>query len=91
MFATSGDFLNMALGIGFLVLVIFLCMFLFYAILVLRDVARVTRDVEEIVERVHSTIVEPLKAVDFIFEKAKPYIEMTVEGIASKVKNRKKK
>mgnify|MGYP001588530365 CR=1 FL=1 len=91
MFATSGDVLNMSLAIGFIVLVIFLCLFLFYAILIARDVSKVVEDVEEIVSRVHSTIVEPLKAVDFIFEKVRPYIEMTVEKVAAKARAAKKR
>ncbi|MFA5821186.1 MAG: hypothetical protein WC873_03770 [Candidatus Gracilibacteria bacterium] len=91
MFATSGDVLNMALAIGFIILVIFLCIFLFYAILIARDASRVTEDIEEIVSRVHSTIVEPLKAVDFIFEKVRPYIEMTVDRVAAKAKAAKKR
>lgn len=90
MFATSGDILNMSLAIGFIVLVIFLSIFIFYGIIVLRDVARITDDVEEIVTRVRSTIVQPLKAVDFIVEKAKPYIEMVLEKRTQAQKKKKK-
>lgn len=79
MFATSGDILNMSLAIGFIILVIFLCLLCFYLILILRDVSKVVDEVTGIVSRVHSTIVEPLKAIDFIFEKARPYIEMAAE------------
>ena len=81
----------MSLAIGFIILVIFLCFLIFYAVLILRDVSRVMDDVEQIVTRVKSTIVEPLKAVDFIIEKAKPYIEMAVEGRAKSKKKSKKK
>ena len=86
MFATSGDFLNMSLGIGFLVLVIFLCMFLFYGILVLRDVSKIADEVEEIVAKVHMSIVEPLKAIEYVLEKVRPYIEMVLER---KIKGKK--
>lgn len=79
MFATSGDVLNMSLAIGFIVLVIFLVILIFYAILVLRDLTKVVDDVSEVVGRVHSTIIQPLKAVDYFIEKAKPYIEAAVE------------
>lgn len=79
MFATSADVLNMSLAIGFIVLVIFLSIFIFYAILVLRDVSKVTDEVREVVGRVHSTIMEPLRAIDYIVEKAKPYVEMAIE------------
>lgn len=91
MFATSGDILNMSLAISAIVLVIFLSILIFYAILILRDVTKVVDDVAEIVEKVHTTIIEPLKAVDFIIEKAKPYIEALVESRAkSKAKVKKK-
>ncbi len=89
MFATSGDVLNMSLALGVILVAIFLCFALFYLILVLRDTSRTTRRVEELVGRVHATIVEPLKAVDFIFEKIRPYIEMTVEKVAAKAKRKK--
>ncbi|MFA5947656.1 MAG: hypothetical protein WC806_01625 [Candidatus Gracilibacteria bacterium] len=88
MFATSGDFLNMALGIGFIVLVIFLSILIFYAILILRDSSKVVDKVSDVVDRVHSTIVEPLKAVDFLVEKLKPYVEMILE---KREKSKKKK
>lgn len=86
MFATSGDVLNMSLAIGFIVLVIFLSILIFYGILVLRDVSKVVSDVEEVVNKVHRSIVEPLKAVDFVVEKARPYIEMAIEKSLKKKK-----
>lgn len=79
MFATSGDVLNMSLAIGFIVLVIFLSILIFYAVLILRDSSKVISNISEIVMRVKTTIVEPLKAVDFIIEKAKPYIDAVLE------------
>lgn len=91
MFATSGDILNMSLAIGFIILVIFLSLLIFYAILILRDVAKVMDDIEEIVTRVRTTIVQPLKAVDYIIEKAKPYIETVLERKMKEKKTKKKK
>lgn len=91
MFATSGDILNMSLAIGFIVLVIFLSLLIFYAILILRDVSKVMDDIEEIVTRVRTTIVQPLKAVDYIIEKAKPYIETVLERKMKEKKSKKKK
>ena len=58
MFATSGDILNMSLAIGFIILVIFLSILIFYAIMILRDTAKVVDDVSEVVSKVHKTIVE---------------------------------
>lgn len=79
MFNTTSDILNMSLAVGFIVLVIFLVILIFYAILVLRDLTKVVDDVSEIVDKVHNTIVQPLRAIDYFVEKAKPYIEMAVE------------
>ncbi|NIA02425.1 MAG: hypothetical protein GWP15_03505 [Nitrospirae bacterium] len=91
MFATSGDILNMSLAIGFILLVIFLCFLIFYAVIILRDAAKVMDDVEEVVTRVRTTIVQPLKAVDYIIEKAKPYVETVIERKMNEKKKSKKK
>ncbi len=90
MFATSGDILNMSLAIGFIILVIFLCFLIFYAVLILRDVSKVMDDVEEVVTRVRTTIVQPLKAVDYLIEKAKPYVETIIERKMKDAKKSKK-
>ena len=90
MFATSGDVLNMALAIGFIVLVIFISIFFLYMILILRDVTKVVDNISEIVSRVHSTIIEPLRALDYVIDKVKPYIEMAVAK-RTKSKQSKKK
>ena len=79
----------MSLAIGFIILVIFLCFLIFYAVLILRDVSKVMDDVEEIVTRVRTTIVQPLKAVDYIIEKAKPYVETIIERKMKEKKSKK--
>jgi len=91
MFATSGDVLNMSLAIGFIVLVIFVCILVFYGILILRDISRVVEDVEEVTTRIRTTIVEPLRAVDYIIERAKPYVDMVLERRSKPTKATKKK
>ena len=93
MFATSGDILNMALAVGFIVLVIFVSIMVFYAILILRDVSKVVEDVEQVTTRIRTTIVEPLKAVDYIIERAKPYVEAILDRrtAAAKKKTTRKK
>ncbi len=80
MFATSGDVLNIALAVGFLVLVIFLAILIFYTILVMRDVSKITEDSRDLVDRVHNTVTGPLKAVDYLVERVKPYIEAAIEN-----------
>ncbi len=90
MFATSGDILNMSLAIGFIVLVIFISILIFYAIMILRDTAKVVDDIAEVVSKVHRTIVEPLKAIDYIIDRAKPYIETVLDNRARSKKKAKK-
>jgi len=87
MFATSGDVLNMSLAIGFIVLVIFLSILIFYGIVILRDISKVADEAAEVVHKVHKTVVEPLRAIDYVIERAKPYIEMAME---KKAKGKKK-
>ncbi len=87
MFETSLDVLYMSLAIGFIILVIFLSILIFYAILVLRDSAKMIDNVEQIVNRIHKTIIQPLRAVDYIMETISPYVQAVVER---KVKAKKK-
>ncbi len=79
MFATSGDILNMSLALGFIVLVIFLSILIFYGILVLRDLSKIVEDVNEVTSKVHDTVMAPLRTVDYLIEKAKPYLEALIE------------
>lgn len=79
MFATSGDILNMSLALGFIVLVIFLSILIFYGILVLRDLSKIVEDVNEVTAKVHDTVMAPLRTVDYLIEKAKPYLESLIE------------
>lgn len=89
MFATSGDVLNMSLAIGFIVLVIFASILIFYAILILRDISKVVDNASEVVGTVRNTIIQPLKAIDFLVERAQPYIEMAVDNMLNKKKKKK--
>lgn len=87
MLATSGDILNISLAVGFALLIVFLCIFLFYGILILRDASKVVDEIAEVVDRVHKTIVQPLRAIDYIVEKATPYVEALIE---KKLRGKKK-
>ncbi len=89
MFETSSDVLNMSLAIGFAVLVIFLSILIFYAIVTLRDVTKVVAEVREVVDKIHHSIVEPLKAIDFIIDKVKPYVSMVLERKMKEKKGKK--
>lgn len=81
----------MSLAIGFLVLVIFLCITLFYAILILRDFSHVSEEIRMTVDKIHKTITEPLRAIEFIVEKIRPYLEMFVDKRVNSAKTASKK
>lgn len=87
MFATSSDVLNISLAGGFVLLVVFLCVALFYLILILRDTSKMMDDAKNVVDRVHNAIIEPLRLVDFLIEKARPYLEAALE---KRMKGKKK-
>ena len=78
----------MSLAIGFIVLVIFLSILIFYLIVTVRDVARILDKVESVTDKVHTAVVGPLKAVDYIVEKITPYIQAVLE---KKLRDKKRK
>jgi hypothetical protein len=60
---TSLDFLYIALGGGFIILVIFLCVMLLQLTLVLRDVTKITENFREVSNKIKETVFEPLKSI----------------------------
>lgn len=60
---TSLDFLYIALGGGFLLLVVFLCVLILNLTLILRDITKVTDNAVEISDRVKEVVFEPLKTL----------------------------
>ncbi len=60
---TSLDFLYIALGMGFLVLVIFLCVLILYLILILRDFTKVSNNAKDISDQVKKVVFEPLEVL----------------------------
>jgi hypothetical protein len=60
---TPLDFLYIALGIGFIFLVIFLCVMLLNLTLVLRDVTKMTGNFKEVSEKVREVVMDPLKTI----------------------------
>jgi hypothetical protein len=57
------DFLYIALGIGFIILVIFLCVMLLNLTLVLRDVTKMTGNFKDVSEKVRDVVMDPLKTI----------------------------
>jgi DNA anti-recombination protein RmuC len=67
---TSLDFLYIALGGGFLILVVFISILILYATFLLRDVDKITEDLREITDDMHkvsdrikNTVFEPIKTI----------------------------
>jgi ABC-type transport system involved in cytochrome bd biosynthesis fused ATPase/permease subunit len=60
---TSLDFLYIALGGGFVLLIIFLCVLLLHITLVLRDVNKMTSNVKDVTEKVRESVFDPLKTL----------------------------
>lgn len=60
---TSLDFLYVALGMGFIILVIFISVLLMHVVLLLRDVRKITDDVQNTTGRVKDLVFEPLKTL----------------------------
>ncbi len=56
----SQTFLNFSLGIGFLILVVFLCVALVYLIKILRDTHHVTEKMKHTADRIDKFVVDPL-------------------------------
>jgi hypothetical protein len=60
---SSLDFLYIALGGGFVLLVIFLCVTLLHLTLVLRDVTKISSNAKDVSERIKDVVLEPLKVL----------------------------
>lgn len=60
---TSLDFLYVSLGIGFIILVIFISVLLMHVVMMLRDVRKITDDVQSTTGRVKELVFEPLKVL----------------------------
>ncbi|MFA5829084.1 MAG: DUF948 domain-containing protein [Candidatus Gracilibacteria bacterium] len=96
-------FLYIALGVGFLLLVIFICVTLIYFMQILRDVNKITDSARDTAERVNDYVLQPLALISQVVEHVKPMIDAIqqkrhqlednvskiVQKSASKFKNKK--
>lgn len=64
----SLDFLYIALGGGFVILVIFLCLMLLNLTILLRDISKITENVRVVSDKIKKTVLEPFNAVSEITE-----------------------
>ena len=69
------SFLYIALGVGFLLVAIFLCATLIYVIQILRDVSKITDSVSETTERVNDYLVQPFAFLSSAADYIKPVLE----------------
>ena len=88
MFETTGDILNLVLAVGIGAVVIFLCIALFYAIFVLRDISSTTKVLRKTANKVDHILVQPVKLANFLFSKVKDIAEIVEKNIAKKSRNK---
>lgn len=69
------SFLYIALGVGFLLVAIFICATLIYVIQILRDVTKITDNISETTERVNDYLVQPFAFLSNAAEYIKPVLE----------------
>lgn len=69
------SFLYIALGVGFLLMAIFVCATLIYVIQILRDVSRITDNVSETTERVNDYLVQPFAFLSNAADYLKPLLD----------------
>lgn len=68
-------FLYIALGVGFLLLVVFICVTLIYCIQILRDVTKISESVRDTAERVNDYVVQPFAIINQVIEHVRPIMD----------------
>ncbi|HRY91611.1 MAG TPA: DUF948 domain-containing protein [Candidatus Gracilibacteria bacterium] len=74
-------FLYWSLGVGFAVLILFLCIAIAYLIKILRDVSRTTHTVTDIVEKVNENVAKITDKVTDVTEQIAEYVVKPVSVI----------
>lgn len=80
-----------AISIAVLLLGVFGSMALFYLILILRDASKMTEQVRETADRINEYILSPLRIVNTLVEKFKPYFDSFAEKKEEMMEKAKKK
>jgi len=70
------SFLYIALGVGFLLIAIFLCATLIYVIQILRDVSKISSSISETADRVNDYLIQPFAFLSSASEYVKPLLEI---------------
>ncbi|MBP7898974.1 MAG: DUF948 domain-containing protein [Candidatus Gracilibacteria bacterium] len=90
MINTSLDVLYISLAVGFLVLVVFLCMTLLYATFILRDVSKMTEDAKEVTDKVNQIVISPLRMMNTLMEHLKPILDSVKTKVEEKQRRRRR-
>ena len=93
---TPLEILYISLAVGFLVLVVFICVAIVYLTHILRDVSRVTQRIESLTEKVNDVVLSPIKVLGALFENIGPWVEILRKKMAERAdamasKTRRKK
>jgi|GEM_PF-1683356 len=70
------SFLYIALGVGFLLIAIFICATLIYVIQILRDVAKISDSVSDTADRVNDYLIQPFAFLSNASEYIKPILDI---------------
>jgi hypothetical protein len=84
MITTSLDVLYVSLAIGFIVLVIFFSIALFYLVFILRDVSKITDKAKDTTDTLSEYVLSPVKFIFGVYEKLEPIIENLIEKAKKK-------
>lgn len=84
MITTSLDVLYISLALGFIVLVIFLSISLFYLIFILRDVSKITDKAKDTTDVLSEYVLSPVRFFYGLYEKLEPLIEALVAKYSKK-------
>jgi len=90
MFETTSDILNLSLAVGFALIVFFLCITLYHAIFVLRDISQTTNIIRKTAKRIDSAVVQPAKMMSFLFSKARDIAEIIESQVEKRGRKKRK-
>lgn len=88
---TSLDILFLTLAVATVIGVIILTVFFIHAILLLRDVRKITSVMGEVTNNVHGLVMKPVSMVSKIVETVSPHVEDFAKAQAEKLSKRKGK
>ena len=78
------DLLYIILAIAIALVAIFLSIVLVYSIFILRDINKATDAIRDSAEKVHATILKPIKMTGELLKYARPVVEVVGEKIKEK-------